>query len=553
MDYETALKIAQAYPGSFVRRSKNGRFMVRDKSGLRINYAATTKTVDTRNDLPNGCAAHKERIVREPQSTPAEFCFWDLMYLDNREGAFKTWREVQDRADKVSKAIRSGGRESVDYYFREMAITSSMAMSAHLDHLQFGLEIAPPSYKATGFKSLVNTLTSLDESHMYLTVSRLNNERKHQLEAAKSVLADKLVGFFSFESERLGDFQSVLIFPDHCWNLEKYITDLFDEEASFESIGPDLELEGRLQQRRLLLSDLNHLKMRIEEHGKFLLDPRHRAAIDYLEFLENSGVHLNKGRRVILLRLFGWTLEEIGAQFSVTRERIRQIESKELKGHALRPFFKHLTLRRKQLTANRAQSDIRGAINRVTEKHGPLSEGEIEEKLGLGNLRFGELFTKDERARFLPKERITNSYKQWADEEILDGIQKAATMAFPLTHMDYTELLRLGYVEGPSIPTIINRFRSWGIACDKAGVESGKRSRTLGSGAKWTGDDMLAAIREYFSAGRTNTYADYEDWAKSNEAPSGGTLRKKFGSWRSIMQVGLRITGAGKAEESIND
>lgn len=36
----------------------------------------------------------------------------------------------------------------------------------------------------------------------------------------------------------------------------------------------------------------------------------------------------NKGRRVLALRLQGWTLAEIGDKMDLTRERVRQIESK---------------------------------------------------------------------------------------------------------------------------------------------------------------------------------------------------------------------------------
>jgi hypothetical protein len=238
----------------------------------------------------------------------------------------------------------------------------------------------------------------------------------------------------------------------------------------------------------------------------------------------------------------------VGDHLDVTRERIRQIESKALRGNAswaapvkeFRSVFDGLVKKRKKILRDVSRLQKRDAISQIIERDGPLSEEEIQEKFGSEKLVFRDLFSKQERARFLPRQRPKAAYELWTDEEILDVLRNAATMAFPLTVIDYTDLLESNYVDGPSVPTIVNRFRSWGIVCEKAGVESGKTGRTLGSGSKFSEQDLLLSVSEYFEQGRKNTFADYDDWARENNAPSGATLRNRLGTWRDIKKIGLR-------------
>ena len=454
-----------------------------------------------------------------------------LMGMKDRDELFESWNDAYQKIDRLWDLIKSYGRGSVDRCFaRQEDVHLSIPVSVFLERLnlesiQSVMDVSPVSRnfltncKKLNIDSFVEHLESADRSH------------QNALRCSRLLLDQPCVEFFFFDDEEISMCKAVSIVPSKKSNI-KHVIEAFCRSS---------DLETHRDSQDWLLRNKDWLECEIKEQAKYLVDSSESAGVRYLDYLESRGMHLNKESEVVILRLFGWTLEQVGDRFNVTRERIRQIEAKALRKVDSKDRFALLVKKRKQILQEFLRTQKRELIYQIIEDHGPLSEEEIQEKFGSEKLNFANLFSKPERARFLPKQRSeTNSREIWNDEEILDAIRSAATMAFPLTHKDYTDLLAQRYFKGPSVPAIIIRFRSWRIACERAGVESGKTNRTLGSGSKFNEKDLLDSISRYIKQGRTNTFNDYEDWAKNNDAPSGATLRNRLGTWRDIMNIGLR-------------
>ncbi len=118
----------------------------------------------------------------------------------------------------------------------------------------------------------------------------------------------------------------------------------------------------------------------------------------------------------------------------------------------------------------------------------------------------------------------------FSDEDILAALRAAALeIGEPLSHGRYESLGR-----GPSSARIIQRFGSWSAACAAAGVVSGSASRTYTQ--RWDRTAVISAVREYLITG-SGTYADYQDWARSEDRPSGATVRNVLGGWAAAKRA----------------
>ena len=91
------------------------------------------------------------------------------------------------------------------------------------------------------------------------------------------------------------------------------------------------DLETHQDSQDWFLRNKDWLECEIKEQAKYLVDSSESPGVRYLDYLESRGMHLNRESKVVILRLFGWTLEQVGERFDVTRERIRQIEAKALR------------------------------------------------------------------------------------------------------------------------------------------------------------------------------------------------------------------------------
>ena len=115
----------------------------------------------------------------------------------------------------------------------------------------------------------------------------------------------------------------------------------------------------------------------------------------------------------------------------------------------------------------------------------------------------------------------------------------------PLSHQNYTALLREGRVKGPSVARIVQLFGSWTAACNEVGVTSGEPLRTNYE-RTWTEDDLLNYVERFL---RDNTFRgashQFDQWRAtvnhSEKVPSLGTVRNIVGgTWNDIRTQALR-------------
>jgi hypothetical protein len=135
---------------------------------------------------------------------------------------------------------------------------------------------------------------------------------------------------------------------------------------------------------------------------------------------------------------------------------------------------------------------------------------------------------------------------RWSDAAMLEALQLAATMAFPLSVAEYDALRLERFIDGPSAQLVAIRFGNWSTACDRAGVECGTVPRRS-YGRAWSNAEILAIVNEYLArAGGVRTFDGYGRWAAaSGFAPSAATVRVRLGTWANV----LRAAGADKHPE----
>ena len=121
----------------------------------------------------------------------------------------------------------------------------------------------------------------------------------------------------------------------------------------------------------------------------------------------------------------------------------------------------------------------------------------------------------------------------------------SSLMTKPLSHQNYTALLREGRVKGPSVARIVQLFGSWTAACNEVGVTSGEPLRTNYE-RTWTEDDLLNYVERFL---RDNTFRgashQFDQWRatvnRSEKVPSLGTVRNIVGgTWNDIRTQALR-------------
>jgi hypothetical protein len=229
------------------------------------------------------------------------------------------------------------------------------------------------------------------------------------------------------------------------------------------------------------------------------------------------------------LRLDGLTLDEIGDHFGITRERVRQILIKH--GHPTREELEVAASARRRLQALR----LRRRVRRIFDDHATLPIDTLAELVGA---------TASEVRRVLPaalRSRVSHKTGEvtfrWSDEAIFQALQAAATFSYPLTTTAYADLVRVGEVQGPSVPLISSRLGTWKGACAKAGIEAGGTGG--GYESRWSDEDLIASVASYLRRpGSTGTAVGYDEW-RSEDLPSFQTLRSRLGPWNEIKTAAL--------------
>jgi hypothetical protein len=133
---------------------------------------------------------------------------------------------------------------------------------------------------------------------------------------------------------------------------------------------------------------------------------------------------------------------------------------------------------------------------------------------------------------------------------VVEIIQKAATYYFPLKTSDYEYLLKIGELQGPSVPFIYNKIGLWNELCIEAGVEPAP-SMKKEYVSLWNEDEVVSFLQRFIQEEESTSIDNYRDWRgkQVDHVPSGELIRNEFGSWSIARRVALEgfRTKRGKA------
>jgi len=240
----------------------------------------------------------------------------------------------------------------------------------------------------------------------------------------------------------------------------------------------------------------------------------------------------HRDQRIVELRAQGLTLDEIGLQFGLTRERVRQIVKKSNGASAA-------GIRRKNASRKNNLKKVKlGRVRAFIETHPGCTIEGIAAATGISVDAVAALIPKDLQRLVMPENPRVD--REDPRVHVLDSLRKAATYEWPLTRPGYDELLRVGEVEGLSAVRIDQLFGSWTAACTEAGVESIVLNREYQS--RWTDTDLLTFVTDYLrQPSSTGTYADFGSWLSGvPDAPSSQTIRNRLnGTWTEVKRMAL--------------
>ncbi len=249
--------------------------------------------------------------------------------------------------------------------------------------------------------------------------------------------------------------------------------------------------------------------------------------------------------RVLELRMNGLTLDEIGKQFGVTRERIRQILKKAFKlvegdpslenksfsevfaekTHSTKGEHRRLEQERKDSIDARVRSFLNskpGATYLEISQELGISDGDLRQCLQPQTTKF--IWTE-------VRENVNES--PYSDEAILDALRLAEAFESPISAPAYRELVERGLVSGPGPQTVALRFGSWKRACELAEVTYNESVRTSYE-RQWTESEMLESVIDFLlNKSYGKGIQSYDEWRieTMSNAPSGAHVRKHFDTW----------------------
>ena len=153
------------------------------------------------------------------------------------------------------------------------------------------------------------------------------------------------------------------------------------------------------------------------------------------------------------------------------------------------------------------------------------------------------LLTDDELAA--PAVRVESEAIAATRDRARGALQAANLMASPLTHTSYTNLLRSGRVQGPSVARIVQLFGSWTAACADVGVSSGEALRSNYE-RTWNEEQLFTFVERFLLVpAHRGASHQFDIWRATvngtTKVPSLGTVRNIVGgTWNDIRTATLR-------------
>ena len=144
-----------------------------------------------------------------------------------------------------------------------------------------------------------------------------------------------------------------------------------------------------------------------------------------------------------------------------------------------------------------------------------------------------------------PTTRVESEAIAATRERARGALQAANLMASPLTHTSYTNLLRSGRVQGPSVARIVQLFGSWTAACADVGVSSGEALRSNYE-RTWNEEQLFVFVERFLLIPvHRGASHQFDIWRATvngtTKVPSLGTVRNIVGgTWNDIRTAALR-------------
>jgi len=151
----------------------------------------------------------------------------------------------------------------------------------------------------------------------------------------------------------------------------------------------------------------------------------------------------------------------------------------------------------------------------------------------------------DESELVEPSQRVESETTAATRERARAALQAASLLVSPLSHQNYTGLLKSGRVKGPSVARIVQLFGSWTVACNAVGVSSGEPLRNNYE-RTWTKEDLLKFVERFLREPKFRGAShQFDVWRATvngtEKVPSLGTVRNIVGgTWSDIRTTALR-------------
>lgn len=444
---------------------------------------------------------------------------FSLEYLDHVSGSLIT-KELQhgvntfgDICNIVTKAI-----SNVDNNVSLLSLINLISVMQDVieDYLVLKAEIEINTYESEAF-------SKYDEKYL--------NDQINLFEFDSSTLV--ILGFDSKETKGfLGNrtffalvemLQTQIITYESPWEIAKGIKGFFHKYGTFPNIA-GLVIAAALA----------------EEQGKKELQEIFRR------FFEIEGAEsADRNALIVMLRIEKKTLDQIGQQVGLTRERVRQIIRRI--SPTLEEAIENLVLERGASFSPVSEEIIRN----IFQEYGAVYLSELADLLktkeNIVLTRTPKKFHKYIIDKSIPPEFSS----QWSKEDVVAILRKAGTYYFPLKTSDYEYLLEIGEISGPSVPYIYKKYNSWTEMCIIAGVEPAPSLRGEYV-LLWNEEELISYLQRYLlDEGTTGTAGGYDAWRElqHDHVPSGALVRNHFEKWSDAKRIaleGIRIS-KGKA------
>lgn len=239
--------------------------------------------------------------------------------------------------------------------------------------------------------------------------------------------------------------------------------------------------------------------------------------------------------QILAMRIEGATLDKIGKEVGVTRERVRQILVK------ISPDLDNVIETLKVGIQEKYVEIQEQKFVDIFNKYGAIYKSELAHELGIDEVAAIKMTPKRFQKYIIDKSPEPVVTLTWSREQCLDAIRKASTYYFPIKQADYDHLISIGEIDGPSIQYMYLKHGQWTDLCAEAGVECAPALR-YEYVRMWSDEELLSYARRFFmEPNTTGSYGGYDEWRdlQTDHVPSGVLIRNVFGSWATVRRKAL--------------